>query len=191
MKRNLLAILSAVLVVGLLTGCGAAKNESNNGSNNNNEPTTTTQSIKGNCRSLDCIKQIEVDSSIDAINSIMGFEGELKDEKNEVYIWNINDDEYIKVQFYKSKASTITASYDKNSLKNSSVDFSRYNELKPKISSGIKYDEFITYIGNVDGTLIEKSSFSNKYIWVNAEGGYLNGSFSQKDNQATFVSGMF
>ena len=190
MKRNLLAILSAVLVVGLLTGCGATKNESNNNSNKN-EPTTTTQSIKGNCHALDCIKQIELDSKIDAINSIMGFEGVLTNETSSVYTWEINEDESIKVQFYKEAASTITASYDKDSLKNSSVTFDRYNELKPKIKDGVSYDEFKSYIGNVDGTLIEKSSFSNKYIWVAADGGYLNGSFSAKDNTATFVSGRF
>ena len=168
MKKVLTRVLCAALVVSLVTGCGATK----------------TAAIKGNCHALDCIKQIELDSKIDAINSIMGFEGTLKDEKNEVYIWEINDDEEIKVQFYKSEASTITASYDKDSLKSDKVDFSRYDELKPLIKNGITYDDFKSYIGGQDGTLIEKSSFSNKYVWVDSKGGYLNGSFSQKDNKA-------
>ncbi len=190
MKRSLLAILSAFLVVGLVTGCGAEKSE-NSSNNNSNETTTTTQAAKGNCRALECIKQIQLDSKMEDVVTIMGFEGTLKDEKNQVYIWEITNDEDIKIQFFKEGVSVVTAEIDKDTQKNANVDFSRYSELKPKISSGITYDDFKSYIGNVDGTLIEKSSFSNKYVWVDANGGYLNGSFSTRGNTATFVSGRF
>ena len=71
------------------------------------------------------------------------------------------------------------------------MDFSRYDELKPKISEGITYDDFIKYIGNVDGILIEKSSYSKKYIWVAEDGrSYLNGTFSISTGKCTFISGM-
>ena len=69
------------------------------------------------------------------------------------------------------------------------MDFSRYNELQPKIKEGITYNDFISYIGNVQGTIIEKSSTSTKYTWVSKDGSYLNGSFSNNSGKCTFASG--
>ena len=51
-------------------------------------------------------------------------------------------------------------------------------------------NDFISYIGNVEGTIIEKSSYSTKYVWVSTDGGYLNGTFSSSSGNCTFASGM-
>ena len=52
----------------------------------------------------------------------------------------------------------ISIDYDRETLSNNKVDFSKYSELQPKIKEGITYNDFISYIGNIEGTIIEKSS---------------------------------
>ena len=42
-----------------------------------------------------------------------------------------------------------------------------------------------------EGTLIEKSSFSNKYRWVNGDGGYMDASFSKTSGKCTFAMGRY
>ena len=61
--------------------------------------------------------------------------------------------------------------------------------MQPKIKEGISYNDFKSYIGNVDGTITEKSSISTKYTWVSSDGSYLTASFSNSSNQCTFASG--
>ena len=92
--------------------------------------------------------------------------------------------------YYSSAKGTVTIDFDRDSLANSKVNFSRYSELKPKINEGISYNDFISYIGGVEGTVIEKSSYSTKYVWVSSDGSYLNGTFSSSSGKCTFASGM-
>ncbi len=188
MKKTILKLMVALVVVGLATGCGA-KNQ-NTPAGGKNEPTTTAKAkIKGNCHALECIDKIETSATVEDINAIMGFEGTLTDEKYNFYKWEISETESIEAKYYSSKNPTIVANIDNDTIKNNKVDFSRWNELKPLISKGITYDDFITYIGGEQGTLIEKSSSSNKYIWVNAKGGYLSASFGASTKKCTFASG--
>ena len=91
---------------------------------------------------------------------------------------------------YNRLTKEVTIDYDRDSLANSKVNFSRYSELKPKINEGISYNDFISYIGGVEGTVIEKSSYSTKYVWVSSDGSYLNGTFSSSSGKCTFASGM-
>lgn len=186
MKKTVLKLMVALVIVGLATGCGVTKNQSNGGKA---EPTTTAAKIKGNCHALECINKIETSATVEDINAIIGFEGVLTDEKYNFYKWEISDKESIEAKYYSSKNPTIVANIDNDTLKDNKVDFSRWSELKPLISKGITYDDFITYIGGQQGTLIEKSSSSNKYIWVNAEGGYLSASFGATTKKCTFASG--
>ena len=112
-----------------------------------------------------------------------------KDEKYNIYYWEISEDEGIKVAYYGGNKGTITADFDRDTLANSKVNFSRYSELQPRIKEGISYNDFKSYIGNVDGTITEKSSISTKYTWVSSDGSYLTASFSNSSNQCTFASG--
>lgn len=181
MKKKIFGILLGIVLIGGLTGCG-----NNSTSNDNN---LSSKKIKGNCTAIECIKKIEPENTVEEINNIIGFNGELTDEKYNIYYWEISENTGVKVAYYSSKKGTISIDYDRDSLANNKVDFSRYNELQPKIKEGITYNDFISYIGNVQGTIIEKSSTSTKYTWVSKDGSYLNGSFSNNSGKCTFASG--
>ena len=187
MKKNLIKVICALVIVGTLTGCGVKNLAPVNGGGK--ETTTTAAKIKGNCHALECIKKIETNATVEDINAIIGFNGELTDEKYNFYTWKISDDESIVAKYYSGKTPTIVAEIDNDTVRNSQVDFSKWSELKPLISKGITYDDFITYIGGQEGTLVEKSSSSNKYLWVDAQGGYLSASFGATSKKCTFASG--
>ncbi len=180
MKKKIFGVLLGIVLIGGLTGCG--NNSTSNGS-------LSEKKIKGNCTAIECIKKIEPENTVEEINNIIGFNGELTDEKYNIYYWEISENTGVKVSYYLSKKGTISIDYDRDSLANNKVDFSRYNELQSKIKEGITYNDFISYIGNVQGTIIEKSSTSTKYAWVSGDGSYLNGSFSNYLGKCIFASG--
>lgn len=180
MKKKIFSVVLGVLVLASITGCGNKTGDSNIDGNSN---------TKGNCIVTECIQKIKPESTVSEINSIIGFEGELTDEKYNKYYWELSEDTGIEVTYYSSDKGTISIDFNRDSVANKKVDFSRYDELQPKIKDGITYQDFITYIGNVDGVLIEKSSYSNKYVWVAEDGSYLDGSFSTSSNKCTFASG--
>lgn len=182
MKKKILGFVCGVIILGALTGCG--NNTTNGGVNNKNETS------KGNCTAVECIKKIDPENTVEQINNIIGFDGELTDEKYQKYYWELSEDTGVEVTYYSSTKGTIKIDYDREALANKKVDFSRYSELKEKINDGITYDDFISYIGNVDGTIIEKSSYSTKYVWVSSDGGYLNGTFSNSTGKCTLATGM-
>lgn len=175
--KNLTMLLVGVLC---LTGCG--NKVSTNGKDETN--------IRGNCTAVECIKKINPESTVEQINNIIGFEGELIDEKYNIYYWEISEETGVKVAYYSSTEGTITIDYDRDSLANAKVNFSKYSELKSKINEGISYNEFISYIGGVEGTVIEKSSYSTRYVWVSSDGSYLNGAFSSSSGNCTYITGM-
>lgn len=183
MKKGFKIFAIAIVMMLCLTGCG------NNDNSGAGSTSGGSSKIKGNCHATECIKQIKVENTVEEINKIIGFEGELTDEQYDIYYWQISEDEGIKVAYYNSERGTITADFDRDSIANSKVDFSRYSELQPKIKEGITYNDFKSYIGNVDGVITEKSSLSTKYTWVSSDGSYLTGSFSNSSNKCTFASG--
>lgn len=182
MKKRIYGLIVALLLVVTLTGCG---NNSSNGSE-----VGANKNTKGNCNAIECIKKIKPENTVEEINSIIGFDGELTDEKYNKYYWELSENTGVEVTYYSGKTGNISIDFDRDSLANNKVDFSRYNELQPKIKEGISYNDFIAYIGNVEGTVIEKSSSSTKYVWVSSDGSYLNGTFSNRTNNCTFASGM-
>ena len=185
-----LKIICAIFFVVICVGCGNNTTENNGGSNSdNNDVNNSTQTTKGNCAPVECVGKIQIESTVEEINEIIGFDGELIDEKYNIYYWEFSEDSGIKVAYYSSPRGTITLDIDRDILANKKVDFSRYDELQPKIKEGITYDEFIKYIGNVEGTVTEKSSLSTKYTWVDTDGSYLTASFSKSSNKCSFASG--
>lgn len=181
MKRKVVMFVSGILLMGFLTGCGTAKDD------NQNEAIKKT---KGKCSVLECIKQIKPENTVEEINKIIGFDGELTDEQYGQYYWKLSDETGIEVSYYSGDKGTIVADVDREYLKNNKVDLSRYDELKTKVNSGITYDDFITYVGNVDGIITEKSAYIIKYTWVASNDDYLNASFSTSTNKCSFVTGM-
>lgn len=185
MKKKIFSLISGFLILTILTGCN-----NNSTVENNNDSNKGTLNTKGNCIAVECIKKINPENTVEEINNIIGFEGKLTDEKYNKYYWELTDDTGVEVSYYSGTKGTIRIYYDRDSLANKKVDFSRYDELKPKINEGISYKDFIAYIGGVEGTIIEKSSYSTKYVWVDEDGSYLNGSFSSSSGNCTLASGM-
>lgn len=180
MKKKICGLIIGLLLVVTLTGCG---------NNSSSDSTGANKNTKGNCNAIECIKKIKPENTVEEINSIIGFDGELTDEKYNKYYWKLSEETGVEVTYYSGKTGTISIDFDRDSLANSKVDFSRYDELQPKIKEGISYNDFISYIGNVEGTVIEKSSISTKYVWVSSDGSYLNGSFSNSSGKCTFATG--
>ena len=183
MKNKILSIIFSCIIISTLTWCN--NNENLDGSSNQNNENT-----KGNCVATECIKKINPENTVEEINNIIGFEGELTDEKYNKYYWNLSETSGIEVTYYSSDKGTISVDIDRDLLANNQVNFARYDELKEKINDGISYNEFITYIGNVEGTLIEKGRTANKYVWVDTDGSYLNASFSNSSGNCTYATGM-
>lgn len=181
MKKKIFSILLGIIIMGSLSGCGNKSAPNENGVSNEN--------IKGKCVAVECIKKIEPKNTVDEINNIIGLSGELIDEKYNIYYWKISENTGLKVAYYSGDDGTISIDYNRDDLTNSKVDFSRYDELQSKIKEGILYNDFISYIGNVQGTIIEKSSTSIKYTWVSKDGSYLNGSFLNSSGKCTFAIG--
>ena len=183
MKKKILVGLLSLVLVFTLTGC-LPKKTSITGSS------SSKKQIKGNCRSVDCLKKLKPESTVKDINKVIGFEGKLTDEKYNIYTWKISSDEKITATYYSSDKATIEATYDRNDLKNNKIDFSKYDEIQTALKSGssLTYDEFCKKV-NGTGVLYSISSYSNKYVWVNKNGEYLTGSFSTSTNKCTFVIG--
>lgn len=180
--KKILVFVCGVAILGMLTGCV--------GNTINGDVNKNSETSKGNCTAVECIKRISPENTVEQINNIIGFEGELIDEKFQEYYWKLSEDTGVEVTYYSDVKGTIKIDYDEELLANKKVDFSRYTELKEQVNNGITYNDFISYIGNVDGTIIEKSSYSTKYIWVSSDGGYLKGTFSNSTKKCILASGM-
>lgn len=181
MKKGLIYNALLIILLMLMTGCGSTSEEAKE------NPLYQT---KGKCPAIECIKQIQPEHTVKEINDIIGFEGELTDEKYHKYYWKLSDTSGVEVSYYLGNKGTIRIDLDRNLLGNNDITFSRYEELQPKVKDGINYSEFISYIGNVNGTIIEKDEKSTKYLWVSQNGSYITGSFSNSTQKCTFISGM-
>lgn len=190
MKKSklLLGVLSLACITTLVTGCDNPKTRKNV-KENKTQKTEKKNKIKAKCSAIECIKKISVDNTVEEVNKIIGVDGVLTDEKYNFYEYDLGNDEKITLKFYSGSKSTIVADFDKNDIANKKVNLSNMTDLKSKVKSGITYDEFKAIIGNVDGVLIEKSSSTNRYMWVSTKGGYLRASFRNSDNKCTIFSG--
>lgn len=185
MKKKVILVLVGTLCLTLSVGCNKEVKKENK--------TIKEEKINGNCSAIDCMKKLNTSNTVEEINKVIGIDGTLTDEKYNKYTWKISDTDEITAAYYSSSKANITATYDKNTLKNSKVDFSKYNEIKTALKNGeaVSYNDFKEKVGGVDGTLVEISSISNKYTWVNKDGGYLTATFSNTSDKCTFIVGRF
>ena len=180
--KKLAVIIMTLSTIILLTGCGktASKNTSDK-----------TQKDKGNCKILECINKIDVKDNLDKVNETMGFEGEKTNEGDgyTTYKWALNDYESVEVTFYTS-SSNIKINFNDNIIQSDKVDFSKYDEVSKSLKAGdtVTYDDLKKKFKD-SGTLVEKSSSTNKYRWVNSEGGYLNANFSVTSGKCSMIIG--
>lgn len=188
MKKFSIILLSVLCLIGL-TGCAIKKEDTKSINSNLVEEEKTEDS-----KVLKYIKEIEITSTVEEMNKIIGFEGELvTDSSYKKYTWKISDESSLSAIVYSSGISNISIEFGKDLIKNNKVDFSKYDEISSSIKKGdtITYAQFKEKVGGIEGTLIEKSSVSNSYKWVNRDGGYLKATFSTSSGKCTFVSGMF
>lgn len=182
--------LTGLLVVGaavLLAGCGVKGN-----SNKKGEP--EKEKINGNCTVFECIETLEITDSLDKVNEKMGFDGKKTSKDSDsysTYVWEVTKDSKVEVTFYSSGSSNIKIEFDKEKIANEKIDLSKFDDIKASVQKGeMTLDKFNEMVGNVKGTLVEKSSFSKKYLWYGASNNYLYGTFSTSSNKCTFVSGL-
>lgn len=187
LKKMFYCMVASVFVLGLATGCSGKKLESNKKSE---EP--AKEEKKGNCTIVECMKSIEITNSVEDINNIIGFKGEPVSEGSNTYIWRFTDTTKIEYQPSNGQGS-ISATIDRNKIKDKKVDFSRYSEIKELLNNGtsLTYDEFKEKVGGVEGTIVGKSSSSKRYTWANSQGGYLTASFSERTGKCSIVTGRY
>lgn len=188
-KNKVIASIFLCMAIILITGCG------NNVAKNNGDSKETVQKSKGKCDVFSCIKKIDADDTVEEMNKIIGFEGELTEDKEtyKVYSWDLTDDTSITSQFHlNNNTATITANYP-NSLITKKADFSKWDEIKAKLNNRetVTYDEFVKLVGGVEGAMQQKTSRSISYKWLNANGGYLSAYFDIDSKKCTMATGRF
>lgn len=175
MKKKLLAfMLSCTFFLGIAAGCTEQKE---NDSNENDVQTT-----KGNCEAEECIKLIEPTMKVEEINTIIGFEGEKK-EGSGTYIWQLTDKTKIEVE-YKDSLGTITATMDKEKIKNDQLKVSICYAIQNDIKSGTTYtyEEMVEKFEGVEGYLATKAPTFKRFIWVSKDGQTFGATFSDSLN---------
>lgn len=182
-------VIVSFVILGFATGCTLKKESP---SKNQKKEEILEEKEKGNCSLVECMKQLEIHHSLEDINRIIGFSGKQVSENSNKYVWQFTDS--TKIEFTAgSNGGSISATIDRNKIKNEKVDFSRYSEIKELLNSGtsLTYDEFKEKVGGVEGTIVSKSPLSKRYMWVNEKGGYLSASFSERSQKCTIVSGRY
>lgn len=184
--KKVLGIISMALVLVLLTGCSLIP-----GAKTGSETKTLEKPAKGNCNVFDCIKKLNTTDNLEKVNKVMGFDGEVVREGTgyATYKWEISEDDKVEATFYTS-STTISISFKDDAIKNSKVDFSKFEEIKKAMNNKetVTYDDVKKKFG-ADGVLTEKSSFSNKYRWVNDKGGYMTANFSVSTGACSMIIG--
>lgn len=172
-----------------LSGCGIKTGSEQVEPNGDSNQEEVKDSKEKDLAVFDYMEKLSPENTVEEMDAIIGSKGELVDEKYNKYSWNITDDTTLTATYYSSKTATIKVEIDKDLLKDDKTDLSCAKDLKSEINStnGLKYDDFVSRIGS-KGYVVEKSSTSTTYKWVNSRGGYLSGTFSKSSGKCTFFS---
>lgn len=190
-KIGLLALI--LCLVFSLSGCGSKDNDSTKDSKNNsseNSTESTTESSKEDLKVFEYMDKIKPENTVEEINSIIGSDGELVDEKYNKYTWKITDDTTLTATYYSAKTATITIDIDDDLLKDDKTDLSDSSNLKSEINSanGVKYEDMVSKFGT-NGYMVEKRLSGTSYMWVNKDGGYIKANFSNGSGKCTSFFG--
>lgn len=186
-KIGLLALI--LCLVFSLSGCGSKDNDSNKDSKNNSSE-NSTESSKEDLKVFEYMDKIKPENTVEEINSIIGSDGELVDEKYNKYTWKITDDTTLTATYYSAKTATITIDIDDDLLKDDKTDLSDSSNLKSEINSanGVKYEDMVSKFGT-NGYMVEKRSSGTSYMWINKDGGYIKANFSNGSGKCTSFFG--
>lgn len=185
--KKVFGIIAVSLAVLTLTGCSLIPGQKNTPAEKAEKP------AKGNCNVFECIKKLDTKDDLEKVNKVMGFDGEVVREGTgyTTYEWVIDKekDQKVEATFY-STSTTISISFKDELIKNPKVDFSKFEEIKKAMNNRetVTYDDVKAKFG-ADGVLVEKSSFSNKYRWVNEKGGYMYANFSVSSGACSLIMG--
>lgn len=186
--KKIFGIVVIALAVVSLTGCSLIP-----GQKTNEAGKVIEKPAKGNCNVFECIKQINLTDDLEKVTKVMGFEGKLLNEGStyKTYKWVINEEKNEAVQVaFNANSTSISITFSDEDIKNPKVDFSKYDEIKTALNNKEKltYDDIKSKF-NAEGILIEKTSFSTKYRWVNENGGYLNATFGNTTGACSMIIG--
>ena len=180
-SKKFLSVLFCFILLLSLTGCEGAitpktKTNSSSNTNTNTKSTTGTKKSKAKCGISECLEKLDQHSSLEQINEVIGFEGTEGTSTADYtkYSWELSDDAKIVATMYSSSTS-LSLDVKDDLIKNSKVNFSKYDEVKSKFGA--------------DGVLVEISSTSKKYRWVSSNGSYMNASFSNSSGKCTTIMG--
>ena len=185
-KKKSIAMIVAVVALVVLGVLGiVALGESNQPETDGDN--TAKEEYRGKCEIDECMKLIEPKMTVAEVNEIIGFDGE-KGADSEKYTWQLTSKTKIAVE-YKDGLGTITATYDKDEIKDSAFKISKGYELQNLLREGTSYTyvETVEQFDGVEGHLEVKSSTSKMYIWVNADGIAYRATFSDSVNGRTSI----
>ena len=200
-KRTFLTFVCMIAVLFAITGCGAEKSESNG---NNSSNSSTAAESKAKCGDvLQCMEKLDVNSELDDMNEVMGFEAKEKSSTDDykIYEWDLTDDTSIEVMFHyytsvinneTTVSAKFTANYPWDTVPNK-ADFSKWDEIEEKLNSdeGLSYSEFVELVGGVEGIIDSKSDDEIGYSWHNSEGNYLKAKVDPETNEILWATGRF
>lgn len=165
-----------------------------------NSSTSISEIPVGNINVFDKIKLLDLDTikTYEQVVSLFGASG-VKDETTTLnkYKWTQDDKTSLDISFYVSEyspdsGSILSASitYERDDLKDDLVNLSEAATLANTVQAQtpVYYDEIVRSFGT-EGVLIELSSTSREYIWVNNMGGYVTARFDSKTNQCRYFFG--
>ena len=186
-------LLCLVITLILITGCGGSKEEK--GTTNN------ASKSKGNYNVFEAVKKIDTSSTIEEINTLIGFEGTIKSESDEtstiewkLYRWDLTEDTAIEIRYYSStKNMYVEAIFPTSMIKTKTIDFSNVKTEMKAINStdGLKYEDVVKILGGVEGTLTKKDKDTLTYEWYGKERGSMTARFSTKTGKCTSYNGLF
>ncbi len=178
-KKSIIIIVAIILLVGIvvvgMSMSGKDKNE--------NDPAEQEQEqVKGNYDVEECMKRIEPTMQLEEVNEIIGFEGEKKEGKD-AYVWQLTDKTKIEVE-YKDGLGTITATMDKDKIKDDKLKISICYGIQNSLRSGTSftYEEMVQELEGIEGHLATKAPTFKRYIWVNKDKQTFEASFSDSAN---------
>lgn len=144
---------------------------------------------RGKCAVEECMKLLEPKMTPAEASEIIGFEGE-KSETEDKYTWQLTKNTKIVIE-YEDNLGTITATMDKDELRDSKFKISVGYELQNLLREGTSYTykETVEKFGGVEGHLATNSPTFKRYIWVNQDGITFGATFSDSlDGKTSIIS---
>lgn len=182
LKNKLYYFISICFLLGFLTGCSKKEEvEENN---------TEVIETKAKCEVSECIKLLKSNNTPEEINEVIGLVGK-KSDYSDTYTWKLTDKTSITATYNGDDTAIIQGSLDKTSIASDEADFSKFTEMKKDLSKGksFTYDEIVTKVGGIEGTLSSRTSSSVGYTWVDKHGQTFSATFSDNlDGKCSIIS---